>query len=103
MVFVRRAAFAVMNTRERFANFTIANNILSTGEHSVVSSGGGQANCAEQLGAQDPAGMFKNCFSNSSFGHNLRIGEGGWPAGNAWRKNGRRAGLPEVNCPSPRP
>lgn len=103
MAFVPRATFAVMNTRERFANFTIANNILSTGEHSVVSSGGGQANCAEQLGSQDPAGMFKNCFSNSSFVHNLMIGEGGWPSGNASAKNASTAGIRELHVPGARP
>jgi hypothetical protein len=103
IAFVPRATFAVMNTGERFGNFTIANNILSTGEQSVVSSGGGQANCAEQGGLQDPAGVFKNCFSNSSFVHNLMIGAGGWPSGNPSVKDGRAAGIRELHLPGGMP
>jgi hypothetical protein len=103
IAFAPRATFAVMNTRDRFTNFTIANNILSTGEHSIVSSGGGQANCAGQPGSQDPAGMFKNCFSNSSFVHNLMIGDGGWPPGNPSAKDARSAGIRELHLPGGNP
>lgn len=103
MAFVPRATFAVMNTRERFANFTIANNILSTGDLNVVSSGGGQSNCAEQPGALDPAGVFKNCFSGSTFTHNLMIGGGEWPSGNPSVKDARAAGIRELHVPGGRP
>ena len=78
---------------DRFTNFKIQNNILSTGQYSVLSAGGGPKNCAYQA---DRGGFFKNCFSNSSFTHNLMIGEGGWPSGNWSAKDARSAGIRET-------
>jgi len=90
--FVPRATFSLMNG-DRFTNFKIQNNILSTGQYSVLSAGGGPKNCAYQ---PDPGGFFKNCFSNSSFTHNLMIGEGGWPSGNWSAKDAHSAGIRET-------
>src|SRR6266404_1853301 len=97
--FVPRAAFSLMNGG-KFTNFKIENNIISTGQYAVLSAGGGPRNCAYQ---PDPGGFFKNCFSNSSFIHNLMIGEGGWPSGNWSAKDTRAAGIRETTGPNQMP
>lgn len=93
--FVPRAIFSMMNG-DKFTNFTIENNIFSTGQYAVLSAGGGPRNCAYQ---PDPDKVFKNCFVNSSFTHNLMIGEGGWPSGNPSAKDVRSAGIRESHEP----
>jgi len=100
--FVPRAAFAITN-HGRFANFTIENNILSTGEDEVVSEGGGPTNCAYQPQLQGPGNVIKNCFVNSSFTHNLMIGDGGWPSGNPSVKDLHAAGIRELHEPGGKP
>jgi hypothetical protein len=97
--FITRAAFSIGN-KSKFANFKIDNNIISTGQYSVLSTGGGPSNCAFQ---PDPGGFFKNCFSDSSFTHNLMIGEGGWPSGNWSAKDTRSAGIRETAGPNEMP
>lgn len=87
--FVPRAVFSIGNGH-KFENFKIDDNILSTGRYSVLSTGGGPRNCAYQ---PEPGSFFKSCFSNSTFTHNLMIGEGGWPSGNAAAKDGQAAGI----------
>jgi len=94
--FVPRAVFSIGNG-QKFENFKIDDNILSTGRFSLVSTGGGPKNCAYQ---PEPGSFFKNCFVNSSFTHNLMIGEGGWPSGNASAKDGRAAGIREPRAGS---
>lgn len=94
--FVPRAVFSIGNGR-KFENFKIDDNILSTGRYSVLSTGGGPRNCAYQ---PEPGSFFKNCFVNSTFTHNLMIGEGGWPSGNASAKDGRAAGIREPKAGS---
>jgi hypothetical protein len=91
--FAPRAVFSIMN-RDKFSNFKIENNIFSTGQYSVLSAGGGPQNCAFR---PDPGSFFKNCFVNSSFTHNLMIGEGGWPPGNSSVKDARSAGIHEAS------
>jgi hypothetical protein len=92
IAFAPRAAFAMMNISGLFDGFEITDNILSTGQSSIVSSGGGTRNCAERVGL-DPGEVFKSCFDHSSFTHNLMIGEGGWPKGNITQKDVRAAGI----------
>jgi hypothetical protein len=94
--FVPNAVFGITN-HGRFANFTIENNILSTGENDVESEGGGPTNCAYQPQQQGPGNVIKNCFVNSSFKHNLMIGNGGWPSGNQSAKDMRAAGIRELH------
>jgi hypothetical protein len=89
--YVPRATFAIMTRNAKLEGFKIENNLLTTGEQSIVSSGGGMQNCADQPQVQGPTGVFKSCFMNSSFTHNLMIGDGGWPAGN-WSAGDPRAG-----------
>jgi hypothetical protein len=100
--FVPHAVFGITN-HGRFANFTIENNILSAGEVSVESEGGGPQNCAFQPQQQGPEGVIKNCFVNSSFTHNLMIGDGGWPSGNPSVKDMRAAGIHELHEPGGKP
>ena len=90
--FVPHAVFGITN-HGQFANFTIENNILSTGEDDIESEGGGPTNCAYQPQQQGPGGVIKSCFVNSSFTHNLMIGDGGWPSGNQSVKDMRAAGI----------
>lgn len=97
--YVPRAAFAIMTRNTKLANFKIENNLLSTGDNSVVSSGGGMQNCADQPQLQGPSGVFKSCLVNSSFTHNLMIGDGGWPSGNWSSGNPKSAGILETSDP----
>lgn len=97
--FVPRAAFAIQAGEGRLANFKIENNLLSTGELSIVSSGGGSRNCADRPNVQGPSGVFQSCFKDSSFTHNLMIGGGGWPSGNWSAGNPRGAGILETSDP----
>lgn len=91
--FVPRATFAIMTRGTKLEGFKIENNLLSTGAFSIVSSGGGATNCADQPSLQGPSGVFKSCFENSTFTHNLLIGEGGWPQGNSSVKDAHAAGM----------
>jgi hypothetical protein len=100
--FVPRAIFGITN-RGQFANFKIENNILGSGDVGIESEGGGPGNCAFQPERQGPGGVIKNCFANSSFTHNLMIGEGGWPSGNTSVKDLHSAGIRELNNPNGRP
>jgi len=99
--FVPRAGFAISNTN-KFDHFEFENNLLSTGRAGVVTSGGGQQNCAERGGQRslsgglDPGFVIGNCFANSSFDHNLMIGDGGWPKGNISVKDAQSAGIRET-------
>lgn len=93
--YVPRATFAIQTNDTRMANFRIENNLLSTGDYSIVSSGGGPRNCANQPQLQGPAGVIKSCFVNSSFTHNLMIGNGDWPSGNWSAGSPKAAGILE--------
>ena len=97
--YVPRAAFAIMTRGTKLVNFKIENNLLSTGEYSIVSSGGGAENCADRPNIQGPAGVFKSCLVNSSFTHNLMIGDGGWPSGNWSSGSTHGAGILETSDP----
>jgi hypothetical protein len=90
--FIPRAIFSITNPA-KFTNFKIDNNIFSTGQYGVLGAGGGPHNCAYQ---PDPGSFFKNCFSSSSFTHNLMIGEGGWGSGNSSAKDAKSAGIHEA-------
>jgi hypothetical protein len=96
---VPRATFAIMTRESKLANLKIQNNLLSTGQYSIVSSGGGARNCADQWQMQGPSGIFKSCFENSVFTHNLLIGDGGWPKDNWSVKDAHAAGMIETSTP----
>ena len=100
--FVPHAVFGITN-RGQFANFKIQNNILSTGEDSVESEGGGPQNCAFQPQLQGPGNVIKNCFASSAFTHNLMIGDGGWPSGNPSVKDMHSAGIRQLHGPGDKP
>ena len=100
--FVPHAVLGITN-RGQFANFTIRNNILWTGDADVESEGGGPANCAYQPQQQGPGTVIKNCFENSAFTRNLMIGSGGWPSGNPSVKDMHAAGIRELNVPGGKP
>jgi hypothetical protein len=100
--FVPHAVLGITN-HGRFSNFAIENNIFSTGEDDVESEGGGPTNCAYQPQLQGPRNVIKNCFVNSSFTHNLMIGNGGWPSGNPSVKDMRTAGIRELHGPGGKP
>jgi len=97
--FTPRAIFSITNNG-KFTNFKIENNILSTGQNTILGAGGGPRNCAFQ---PDPGSFFKNCFANSSFTHNLMIGEGGWGSGNISAKDAKSAGIRESAGPDGMP
>lgn len=79
---------------QKMTNFTFANNILSSDQDiEIGSAGGGPKNCAFQPERQGPAGVFKSCFENSIFTHNVIGGGTNWPAGNIMVKDFAAAGV----------
>jgi hypothetical protein len=66
----------------RIENFIFTNNLLSSGQRQITSSGGGAANCAFQPEQQGPGGILKSCFAGAKVTHNVIVGGAGWPAGN---------------------
>ncbi len=92
---VPRFIISFLNTSsQKMANFTFANNILSSDQSvEIGSAGGGPRNCAFQADRQGPEGVFKNCFQNSTFTHNLIVGGSGWPAGNITVKDFSAGGI----------
>jgi hypothetical protein len=86
-------SFLATNSR-KMANFTFVNNILSSDQTlQIGSAGGGPKNCAFQAERQGPSGVFKNCFENSTFTHNLIVGGANWPEGNTMVKDFAAAGV----------
>jgi len=81
---VPRYILSILATNPRkMYNFTFANNILSSDQAiEVGSAGGGEKNCSFNAERQGPAGVFKNCFDNSNFTHNIIAGGANWPSGN---------------------
>jgi hypothetical protein len=98
--FVPRFILSILNTGpKKITNFTLANNFLSSDSVPEIGSvGGGPANCAYRPDAQGPSGVFKSCFENSSFTHNVIIGGGSWPSGNMTPKDAAAAGLPKKDA-----
>jgi len=79
---------------QKMTNFTFANNILSSDQSQQLgSAGGGPQNCAFQPQKQSTAGVFKNCFENSTFTHNLIVDGSDWPVGNISVKDLSAAGI----------
>jgi hypothetical protein len=78
--FVPRFIISILNPHQKIANFTLANSLLGSGMRPEIgSAGGGPKNCAFQPDRQTSAGVFSNCFENSTFTHNLIVGGAGWP------------------------
>jgi hypothetical protein len=75
----------------------VLNNIFSAGEVQIGNAGGGPQNCAYQPELQGPGGIWKSCFQNSSFSHNLIIGGSDWPKENLTPKDMRAAGVREIH------
>ena len=92
---VPRFILSILDTApQKMANFTLANNILSSDQSMQIgSAGGGPKNCAFQPERQGPEGVFKTCFENSTFTHNLIVGGTNWPAGNIMVKDFTAAGV----------
>jgi hypothetical protein len=79
---------------QKMTGFTFANNILSSDQDiEIGSAGGGPKNCAFQPDRQGPAGVFKSCFENSTFTHNIIGGGTNWPAGNIMVKDFAATGV----------
>ncbi len=92
---VPRFLISILATNpQKMANFTFANNILSSDQSvQIGSAGGGPKNCAYQPERQGTAGVFKNCFDNSTFTNNLIVGGTDWPKGNISVKDLATAGI----------
>jgi hypothetical protein len=79
---------------QKMTNFTVANNILSSDQvFQIGSAGGGPRNCAFQPEKQGAEGVFKSCFENSTFTHNVIAGGANWPPGNFLVKDLAAAGV----------
>jgi hypothetical protein len=84
----------VRHSIPKISNFVFTNNIVGVGTQTVVSTGGGPANCAfepERLGVR---GLLENCFTDPTVTHNAIVGDGiGWPKGNSMFKNSDAIGF----------
>ena len=79
---------------QKMTNITFANNILSSDQNiEIGSAGGGPKNCAFQPERQTPQGVFRSCFENSTFTHNVIVGGANWPAGNIMVNDYAAAGV----------
>lgn len=69
--------------REKIINFHFTDNLVGAGELEIVTTGGGDKNCAFQPKMQGPANVIKRCFNNPVVTRNAIIGSSkGWPDGN---------------------
>jgi hypothetical protein len=73
----------------RMHGLTITNNIFTSAESSVTSTGGGvERNCASGPGARSLDFVLQVCFSSYHFDHNVIIGDaGGFPKDNLKARN----------------
>ncbi|MFZ0685059.1 MAG: hypothetical protein WAM89_05905 [Terriglobales bacterium] len=70
------------HTGEKIANFSINNSLLSVGGRwEMVSTGGGQANCAYGAQRAGAEAVLFACFANYQFEKNMILGGGSWPKG----------------------
>jgi hypothetical protein len=92
---VPRFIISILNPASRkIANFTLTNSLLSSDmTPEIGSAGGGPQNCAFQPQRLGPAGVFKNCFDNSMFTHNMVVGGADWPSGNIMARDAAAAGI----------
>lgn len=90
--FSTRTLLSILNHGSKLENFTITNNLFSTGGRRIVSAGGGATNCTR--GRDTPAEALNNCFVNPVFTKNLIIGGGtGWPPDNFVVNDSMMAGI----------
>jgi hypothetical protein len=97
--FTPRAVFSILDRREKMNNFSVTNNIFFAGELQIGNAGGGPQGCSFQADRQNPGGVLKNCFQNSTFTNNIFIDGSGWPKGNMTPKNLEAAGIHEIREP----
>jgi hypothetical protein len=82
----------------KIANFAFSNSIVSLGSKPILSTGGGEANCAFQPQRQGMKGLLENCFTNAMVAHNAIVGDAsGWPKGNITLKNLQAVGFTAVD------
>jgi hypothetical protein len=92
---VPRFIISILNpASRRIANFTLANNLLSSDMvPELGSAGGGPQNCAFQPDRLGPAGVFQRCFDNAAVTHNMVVGGADWPRGNVTVRDAGAAGI----------
>ena len=92
---VPRFILSILNpASRRIANFTLANNLLSSDMiPELGSAGGGPQNCAFQPDRLGPAGVFQRCFDNAAVVHNLVVGGADWPRSNITVRDAGAAGI----------
>jgi len=92
---VPRFILTIINPASRtIANFTLANNLLSSDMiPEIGSAGGGPQNCAYQPDRLGPAGVFQRCFDHSTINRNMVVGGADWPKGNLTVRNAEAAGI----------
>lgn len=93
--FVPRFIVTILNpTGQKIADFTLTNSVLGSNMRpEIASAGGGPRNCAFQPERQTPDGVFRSCFEDSAFTHNLIVGGTAWPKTNIVVGDASAAGL----------
>jgi hypothetical protein len=92
---VPRFIFSIISpSPQKITNFTFANNVVGSDQNiQIGAAGGGDQNCAAQPERQGPEGIFKSCFENSTFTHNVVGGGANWPKGNIMANDLAAAGV----------
>jgi hypothetical protein len=97
--FAPRSLFilGVRTSIPKIANFAFTNNIVSTGNPVVITTGGGAANCAFQPQRQGMKSLLENCFTDAVVSHNAIVGDSsGWPSENITFKDLQAVGFASV-------
>jgi hypothetical protein len=68
----------------RMFGLSITNSIFTVGDKSIMTTGGGpQKNCSALPDSRSVSEVLDDCFRTYAIHHNVIIGDGGWPKGNA--------------------
>jgi hypothetical protein len=71
----------------RMSNLTITNSIFTFADKSIITTGGGPLkNCSAQPDSKGFKVVFDECFASYGFHHNVIVGSGDFPKGNATPK-----------------
>lgn len=72
----------------RVSGIFITNSVFTGGAQPIVTTGGGvDRNCSAQPTREGVVQVFEKCYASYAFHHNVIVGSGDWPKGNAMLRN----------------